>query len=150
MLVRRINPICIRAQQSIHRYHRFLLASSIRQFSNSGSSKKELPDNGASKTETAKNDLLSRLAPPQKKKIDFKKKAIEIGAMTWEATKYATTVIYDHARHPSKIPVSARYAWQLAKAEAHHYWVIYKPPFLDCELECVYMLRLEPSCSGQR
>ena len=119
MLVRRINPICIRAQHIIQRHRRFLLVPPTRHLSTNS----EIPDKGIPKTDVVKSDLLSRLMPLPKKKIDFRKKVLEIGSLAWEATKNGAVVLFDHLRHPAKIPVTTQYLWQLTKQEAHHYWV---------------------------
>jgi hypothetical protein len=122
MIAIRIRSACVRTQRLIHRQPQFcsphVWPTTTRLFSGT------VP--GSDHDTQGKNFGTKKDAPHAltvKKKIDFKKKALEIGGMVWSGTKTAVFVIGDHIFHPSKIPISARHVWKVAKEEAMHYWV---------------------------
>ena len=118
MLAIRMRNVCFRSQRLLLRQSKSfpspIVTTSCRLLSASANS--EPPKKMQPKDEIAK------LFPP-KKKIDYKKKAREFAAASWQFTKTASYVVFDHIRHPTKIPTSAKYCWKVVKDEAHHYWV---------------------------
>lgn len=122
MIATRIRFACLRSQRLIYKHPKFnsvaVWTPASRLFSGT------IPD---SDNDTQSKNFASKKDTPNvltaKKKTDFKKKALEIGSMVWQGTKSGVLAIGDHIIHPSKIPISARYAWKVAKEEALHYWV---------------------------